>query len=129
MRLVAGQAIQRRRHLARIRRIHQIGNRMAFHRMADAELQRQHNNFVFREIVFREFYGPVEDGCQVRGFELFRLPVRTVAFQAKSVGCGGAQQMVMVSAVRRMTGGTALGESGLMAERLLSQVRNVAVAA
>ena len=51
-----------------------------------------------------------------------------MALQAQRVAFG-AQQMIVVAAVRRVAGGAALRKSGLMVHRLLAQIVDVAVAA
>src|SRR5206468_10569644 len=58
-------------------------------------------------------------GDHVLGFQLLRLRLRPVTFQAKRVGRLGAQQMLVVSTVRLMTGGASLLKRRLMQMRLL----------
>ena len=50
-----------------------------------------------------------------------------MALQAERVALG-AQQMIVVAAMRRVAGGAALREGGLMMHRLLAQIVDVAVA-
>ena len=86
MGLVAGQTVHWCFHLGRISWIQQIRDRMPRHRMSRTELQRQHHDFVLGEIVVGKPYAPVEDGQQVLGFQLFRLGIGSVAFEAKCIG-------------------------------------------
>jgi hypothetical protein len=51
-----------------------------------------------------------------------------VALEAQRIALG-AQQMIVVAAVRRVAGGAALHKCGLMVHRLLAQIVDVAVAA
>ena len=63
------------------------------------------------------------------GFQLFRLPLWTVAFQAKGIRSGSAQQVIIVSAVRLVAGSATLRESRLVVIWLLRQISDVAMAA
>ena len=70
-------------HLARIRWILQVRNRVTCYGMPHAKFYRQHNDLVFREIVFGKLHASIENCYEMLACQLFRLPIRTVAFQAE----------------------------------------------
>ncbi len=85
------------------------------------------DDLVLLVIVVGQLHAAVEDGNQVLGFQLLRLRVWTVTFQAQRIALG-AQQVFVVSAVRLVAGGTALSEGRLMQMRFLELVSLLAVA-
>ena len=60
---------------------------MTRHGMSHAVFQRQHHDFVLGEVVFGKLDLAVENGEQVFGFQLLRLAIRPVAFQAERSSC------------------------------------------
>lgn len=127
VRLMARQAIQGDEDVGAILRIHQIRDRMPFHRMAQAILQRQ--NRYLGEVVFRQLHLAAEDGDHVLTFQLLRLGVGTVALEAKRVGSICPQQMLVIVAVRVVASGASLLERGLVHMLFLALVRLLAVTA
>ena len=127
--LMARKATHRGLHFAGIRWIKQVRDRVPVHGMSHAEFQWQDHDLILGEIVFRKLHAAIEDGHHVLGFQFFRLPIWTVAFQADRVRCRSAQQVIVVSAVRLVAGGATLGKSRLVVIRLLRQFGNIAVAA
>ncbi len=101
---------------------------MAFDRMSSSVLQRQHDDFVLREVVFRKLHRSVEDRQHVLGFQLLRLGIRSMTFQADRVRLLRAQQVFIVTAVRLMADRTTLLEHRLVQMRLLELVRLVGMA-
>jgi len=126
---VAGQAVHRCFHFGRVCWIQQVGNGVPRNGMSHAKLQWQHDGLVFREIVIGKFDASIEDSQQRFSFQLFRLPIWSVALQAKRIRRLGAQQMIVVSSVGLMTGGTTLTEGGLVVDRLLGLICDIAVTA
>jgi hypothetical protein len=126
--LVAGQAGHWCFHLGRIRWIQQVRDWVPRHRMSRTKFQRQHHYFVLSEIIIRKFHTPVEDGQQVFGFQLLRLGIWSVAFEAQCIRALGTQQMVILSPVWLVTGGTTLTESGLMVNLLFPLVGDIGMA-
>lgn len=81
------------------------------------------------KVVFRQFHLAIENRDQVFARKLRLFRVRTVTFQAQSVGRAGTQQMLVITAVRLVTGIAALDKYGLVMNFLLRQIGDVGVAA
>ena len=100
---------------------------MAIHRVSNAITKRQHRNLVFLVVVVGKLDRPVEDGKQVRGVVPLRSGFWTMALQAKRIALG-AQQVIVVAAVRRVAGGAALDECRLVVHGFLPQIIDVGMA-
>lgn len=101
---------------------------MIFHRMPEAKTERQDGHLVFLVIVFGQANSAVEDGQQVFRVVALGRRVGAVALEAESISLG-AQEMIVLSAMRRVANGTALTEGRLVMHGLFEQVGNIAVAA
>src|SRR5439155_20660552 len=112
--LVARQAINLRVNFCDIRWVEDVGHWVALDRMPAAELQRQNNNLVLREIIIRKLHAAVENRERMLGFKFLGLRVRPVALQAESIGSLGAQQVIICAAVRFVAGGASLLKCRLM---------------
>jgi len=86
---------------------------MTVYRVPEAKSQRQDRDLVLIEVVSRELDLAVKDGEQVCRIISLWNRIRTVALKAQRMTFG-AQQMIVVAAVRSMAGGTTLRECGLM---------------
>ena len=126
VRLVAGQAIDRLQNLVHVRRVHDVADRVLVDRVTVAVLNRQQNHFA--EIVFRQLYLAVEDRDQVLTLKLLWIRIGPVALQAELAGSGGAQQVIVIPAVRLVAGCASLLEGRLMQVGLLHLIGLVAVA-
>ena len=96
--------------------------------MSQAKAQRQDRDLVLLVVVVGQPDRAVEDGEQVLGFVPLRSGIGTMALQAQRIALG-AQQMIVVSAVRRVAGGATLPKGRLMVRGLLLQFVDIAVAA
>jgi len=76
---MASQAIQGCQDLGQIARIDQVRDRVTFHWMAEAILQR--NDRHFAEVVLGQFYLAVEDAYQVFSLHLLRLGIGAMALK------------------------------------------------
>src|SRR5581483_9035398 len=99
---------------------------MMIGRMAVAVLDWQQGHLA--EVVFRQPDLAIEDGDQVLILEFLRTCFWPVALEAELARSCGAQQMLIVSAVRLMAGGAALRPGWLMQVSLLHLVCLIAVA-
>src|SRR5512146_1607715 len=98
-------------------RIHLINDRVLLHRMPKAVLDRQDRHS--GEVVLGQLYRAVEDSDEVLGLDSLRLRVRTVTLEAETVHGGGTQQVLIVSAMRRVAGCATLLERRLVKKFLL----------
>src|SRR5690348_7832443 len=101
---------------------------MPIHRMSATELQRQNDDLVLGEVIFRKPDLAVEDREHVIGFELFRLRIRAVALEAERIRRLGAKQVFVLSAMRLVARAASLLENWLMQRVLLGLFRLIAVA-
>src|SRR5664279_1529082 len=99
---------------------------MLIRRVTHSIFQRQHRRCT--EIIFRKLHPAVVYRVQVLGFQLLRSPIGTMTFEAKGVGFGYAQEVLIVAAVRFVAGRAALGKRRLMQVRLLHLLRLFTVA-
>ena len=97
--------------------------------MSHAEPQGQRHHSVFREVVFGQLHGSIEDGYKVLGFQLLRVAIRPVAFQAECVRSTRAQQVIVVSPVRSVASGATLLECWLVAIWFFPLIGDITVAA
>ena len=129
MRLMARHAVDLRAQLGDVGGIDDVGHRMSCGRMSAAILQRQHHDPIFSEVIIGEFHAPIHDRDQVFAFEFLRSwSVGPVAFQAQRVRLLGAQQMIVLAAVRLVTDGASLLKCGLMKMRFLELGSLIAMA-
>ena len=95
--------------------------------MSQAKAQRQDRNLVLLVVVVGEPDLSVEDGEQVLCFLPLRGGIGTVTLEAKRISLG-AQEVIVVAAMRRVAGGATLSKSGLMMRGLLAQFVDVVMA-
>ena len=124
---MTGQATERGQNLALVGRVHHVGDGVVFHRMTQAEAQGQDDDFVLLVVVVGEPDRAVEDGEQMVGVVALWHGVGTVTLEAECIALG-AQQVIVVAAVRRVACGAALDKCRLMVDCLLAQIVNVGVA-
>src|ERR1022692_323285 len=126
--LMTGQAGKRTLNLGGVLRVQKILDRVSLDRMAAAILQRQDRDPVLLIVVLGQLHFSVEDGQHMLGLEPLWLRVGPGALQAEGVSLG-AQQMIVVAAVRLVTGRAALDKGRLMEHALLGLLGLVSVAA
>ena len=126
VRLMAGETTERRLDLALIGWVHHVGDGVILHRVTQAKAQRQNRDLVLLVVVVGQLDCAVEDGENVLRFIPLRNGIGTVALQAERIALG-AQQMIVVAAVRRVAGGAALHKGRLMVHGFLAQIVDVAV--
>jgi hypothetical protein len=115
--------------LGYIARIGHVDNRVALDRMPASKLQRQHHRLVLLEVVLGKLHLPIKDADHMLGFELLRRRrVGPVTFEAQRVRLLGAQQVLVVAAVRLVAGRASLLKCRLMQMRLLELVGLVGMA-
>src|ERR1039458_4535806 len=122
MRLVARQAVNFCVYFRDISRVQHIGHRVALDRMSTPELQREHDHFILREVVFGQPHTSVENRQHMLGFEFLGLRIWTVALEAEGIRRLGAQQMIVLTAVRLVAGGASLLECRLMQKVFLALI-------
>src|ERR1035438_3574744 len=97
---------------------------MTFDRMSASKLKRQNHSFVLGEIVLGKLHLPIKNRDQVLGFKLLRLwTIRSVAFQAKRICLCGAQQMVVIPAMRFVADRARLSKNRLVQMGFLELIR------
>jgi len=124
---VTGQTAHGGLDLVNVGWIHHVGHRMTFHRVTQSVAHGEDHDPVLHVVIVGQLHCAVEDGDQVLGFQPLRLRVRTMTLQAQRIAFG-AQQVLVVAAVRLMADGTALSEGRLMQVRFLELLGLVAVA-
>ena len=124
---MTGHAVDVGLNFGDIRRIHYVLHRMAKQRMPKSILNGQNDDLVLLVVIRRQLDAAIEDGQDVLGFHFLRPRVRTVALQAQRASLR-AQQVLIVAAVRFVTGSTTQSKHRLMQMRLLKLVSLFAVA-
>lgn len=124
---MTGETTKRRLDLALVSWIHDVRDGVILHGMSQAKAQRQDRDLVLFVVVVGEPDLSVEDGEQMLGFLALRSGIGTVALEAQRIALG-SQEMVVVAAVGRVTGGAALNKGRLMMRGLFAQFVDVAVA-
>ena len=107
--------------------VHDVGNRMSIHRVAQvvlhaAEPEPWRSSFPAANTL------PSKIETSARSSSFCGCAVRTVALEAKLVRTAGAQQVFVVSAVRLVAGCATLVECRLMQMRFLHLIGLIAVA-
>jgi len=128
MRLMARQAIDLGNHFGDVGRVGNVGYRVSIHRMSAPKTQRQHHDFVLREVVLGKLHASVEDREHVIGLDLLRLRLRPMALQAQPIRRLCPQQVIVLAAVRLVARRATLLERRLMQRVLLGLLRLIAVA-
>ena len=107
VRLMAGKTTKRRLDLALIGWVHHVRDRVILHRMSQTIAQGQDRYLVLLVVVVGQPDLAVEDGQKMLASCRCGDGIGAMALQAKRVALG-AQQMIVVAAVRRVAGGAAL---------------------
>jgi len=127
--LVTGQAVNLGMYLRDILWVWDIPDWVTLHWVSNPEFDRKHDNLILREVVFRQFDGPVEERDGMLRFQLLRLSVGAVALETEIVDLHRAKQVVIVATMRLVTNRTRLFEYRLMQVRLLGLICLIGVAA
>src|SRR5271167_4435227 len=125
---MATQTSEVRLDLVDVGGIHDVADGMVLDGMAHSVSQAKDGHMILFEVVLGQTDLAVEDGQYVFGFHLLRRNIGTVAFEAKCIAFG-AEKMIEVAAVRSVAGGATLTEYGLMVNRFLAEIGDVAMAA
>ena len=112
--------------LGQVGGVHHVRHGVVINRMAKAELERQNGDLILLVIVCRQLDLAVEYG-QHAVVGLLWNGVGAVALQAQSVA-RGAQQVVVVAAMRSVAGGAAEAENRLVVNGLLAFIGHVGMA-
>ena len=112
VRLMTRATIERLQDFCDVRRIHYVGNRMAFDRMTSPVLDGQNRHHA--EVSVRQLHCAAENRHERFILHGCRIGVRTVALQAQSIRRLRTQQMKVLTAVRLMAGGATLHKGRLM---------------
>ena len=108
--------------------IHDVADGMVIDGMAHSVAQAQDGHMILFEVVLGQTDLAVEDSQYMFGFHLLRRNIGAVTFEAKCIALG-AEKMIEVAAVGSVAGGATLSVYGLMVNRFLAEIGDLAMAA